>query len=183
MISAFSMLPMDIRSQGPQVPDRVLIAPLDMVDIADAGFPLRHEARYQQRRPAPQAAATYLSAVAAAGGEVELRRVDYRHLSTVTAGCPHTGEAEGDLPPEQPPGLTAQTSAGFPDSGSQAAQSAQMQVNGPGAQLTAAIGCQVKGAGSSTVCVLGRPKTHDAAFAVMPDRIAAATYPSPAGPG
>ena len=54
MISAFSMLPMDIRSQGPQVPDRVLIAPLDMVDIADAGFPLRHEARYQQRRPAPQ---------------------------------------------------------------------------------------------------------------------------------
>ena len=39
-----------------------------------------------------------------------------------------------------------------------------------------AIGCQVKGAGSSTVCVLGRPKTHDAAFAVMPDRIAAATY-------
>ena len=39
-----------------------------------------------------------------------------------------------------------------------------------------AIGCQVKGAGSSTVCVLGRPNTHDAAFAVMPDRIAAATY-------
>ena len=37
-------------------------------------------------------AATYLAAVAAAGGEVELRQVDYRHLSTVTgalheAGC------------------------------------------------------------------------------------------------
>ena len=54
-------------------------------------------------------AATYLAAVAAAGGEVELRQVDYRHLSTVTgalheAGCRihSTGDAillrsSGDL--------------------------------------------------------------------------------------
>ena len=45
-------------------------------------------------------AATYLAAVAAAGGEVELRKVDYRHLATVTgalheAGCQvhSTGDA------------------------------------------------------------------------------------------
>ena len=45
-------------------------------------------------------AATYLAAVAAAGGEVELRQVDYRHLATVTgalheAGCQihSTGDA------------------------------------------------------------------------------------------
>ena len=38
------------------------------------------------------------------------------------------------------------------------------------------LGCQVKGAGSSTVCVLGRQETHDTEFTVMPDRIAAATY-------
>ena len=36
-------------------------------------------------------AATYLSAVAAAGGEVELRGVDYRHLATVTAALHEAG--------------------------------------------------------------------------------------------
>lgn len=36
-------------------------------------------------------AATYLSAVAAAGGEVELTRVDYRHLSTVTSALHEAG--------------------------------------------------------------------------------------------
>ena len=36
-------------------------------------------------------AATYLAAVAAAGGEVELRGVDYRHLSTVTAALHEAG--------------------------------------------------------------------------------------------
>ena len=36
-------------------------------------------------------AATYLSAAAAAGGEVELRGADYRHLSTVTAALSEAG--------------------------------------------------------------------------------------------
>lgn len=36
-------------------------------------------------------AATYLSAAAAAGGEVELTHVDYRHLSTVTAALHEAG--------------------------------------------------------------------------------------------
>ena len=36
-------------------------------------------------------AATYLAAVAAAGGEVELNHVDYRHLSTVTAALHEAG--------------------------------------------------------------------------------------------
>lgn len=39
-----------------------------------------------------------------------------------------------------------------------------------------AIGCAVRGAGTSTVCVRGRQSTHDAVHTVMPDRIAAATY-------
>ena len=44
-------------------------------------------------------AATYLSAVASAGGEAELRGVDYRHLSTVTAlfaeaGCAVRSESD-----------------------------------------------------------------------------------------
>ncbi|MBR2895494.1 MAG: UDP-N-acetylglucosamine 1-carboxyvinyltransferase [Oscillospiraceae bacterium] len=39
-----------------------------------------------------------------------------------------------------------------------------------------AIGCAVRGAGSSTVCVAGRKKTHDAEHTIMPDRIVAATY-------
>ena len=39
-----------------------------------------------------------------------------------------------------------------------------------------ALGCDVRGAGSSTVCVRGRRPTHDAEYTVMPDRIAAATY-------
>ena len=39
-----------------------------------------------------------------------------------------------------------------------------------------AIGCQVRGAGSSTICVQGRRETHDAVHTVMPDRIVAATY-------
>ena len=43
-----------------------------------------------------------------------------------------------------------------------------------------AIGCKVKGAGSSTVCIQGRQKTHDAVYTVMPDRIVAATYLSAA---
>ncbi len=37
------------------------------------------------------AAATYLSAAAAAGGDVLLRQVDYRHLSTVTAALKEAG--------------------------------------------------------------------------------------------
>lgn len=39
-----------------------------------------------------------------------------------------------------------------------------------------AIGCDVSGAGSSLIRVLGQQKTRDAAFTVMPDRIVAATY-------
>lgn len=39
-----------------------------------------------------------------------------------------------------------------------------------------AIGCHVSGAGSSLIRVLGRQKTRDAVFTVMPDRIVAATY-------
>ena len=39
-----------------------------------------------------------------------------------------------------------------------------------------AIGCQVRGAGSSTICIRGRCPTHDAVHTVMPDRIVAATY-------
>ncbi len=39
-----------------------------------------------------------------------------------------------------------------------------------------AMGCRVRGAGSSTICVLGRRQTRDAVHTVMPDRIAAATY-------
>ena len=43
-----------------------------------------------------------------------------------------------------------------------------------------AMGCRVRGAGSSTICIQGRQPTHDAAYTVMPDRIAAATYLSAA---
>lgn len=39
-----------------------------------------------------------------------------------------------------------------------------------------AMGCDVRGAGSSTICVVGRQPTRDAVHTVMPDRIAAATY-------
>lgn len=39
-----------------------------------------------------------------------------------------------------------------------------------------AIGCKVRGAGSSTICIAGRQKTHDAAYSIMPDRIVAATW-------
>ena len=39
-----------------------------------------------------------------------------------------------------------------------------------------AMGCRVRGAGSSTICILGRRQTRDAVHTVMPDRIAAATY-------
>ena len=39
-----------------------------------------------------------------------------------------------------------------------------------------AMGCQVKGAGSSTICIQGRSPTRDARYTVMPDRIVAATY-------
>ena len=38
------------------------------------------------------------------------------------------------------------------------------------------LGFRVRGAGTSTVCVGGRAKTRDADHAVMPDRIAAATW-------
>lgn len=38
------------------------------------------------------------------------------------------------------------------------------------------IGCAVRGAGTSTVCIAGRRPTHDAVHTVMPDRIAAATW-------
>lgn len=39
-----------------------------------------------------------------------------------------------------------------------------------------AIGCAVRGAGSSTILVAGRKTTRDAEHTIMPDRIAAATY-------
>ena len=39
-----------------------------------------------------------------------------------------------------------------------------------------AMGCQVKGAGSSTICIQGRSPTRDVRHTVMPDRIVAATY-------
>ena len=39
-----------------------------------------------------------------------------------------------------------------------------------------AIGCAVRGAGSSAIRVLGKQPTHDASFVVMSDRIVAATY-------
>ena len=42
------------------------------------------------------------------------------------------------------------------------------------------MGCQVKGAGSSTICVQGRAPTHDVCHTIMPDRIVAATYLSAA---
>lgn len=38
------------------------------------------------------------------------------------------------------------------------------------------MGCKVRGAGSSTICVQGRRPTHDASYTIMPDRIVAATY-------
>ena len=43
-------------------------------------------------------AATYLSAAAAAGGTVELRGIDYRHLSTVTAALTEAGCAVRSAP-------------------------------------------------------------------------------------
>lgn len=43
-------------------------------------------------------------------------------------------------------------------------------------EFLCAMGCKVRGAGSSTVCIAGRQRTHDAVHTVMPDRIAAATY-------
>ncbi len=42
------------------------------------------------------------------------------------------------------------------------------------------MGCKVKGAGSSTICIQGRQATHDVCHTVMPDRIVAATYLSAA---
>ena len=38
------------------------------------------------------------------------------------------------------------------------------------------MGCHVRGAGSSTICIQGRQPTHDVTHTVMPDRIVAATY-------
>ena len=38
------------------------------------------------------------------------------------------------------------------------------------------MGCRVKGAGSSTICIQGRQPTRDVCHTVMPDRIVAATY-------
>lgn len=38
------------------------------------------------------------------------------------------------------------------------------------------MGCRVKGAGSSTICIQGRAPTRDVCHTVMPDRIVAATY-------
>ncbi len=43
-------------------------------------------------------------------------------------------------------------------------------------EFLCAIGCKVRGAGSSTICISGRQKTHDAVHTVMPDRIVGATY-------
>ncbi len=42
------------------------------------------------------------------------------------------------------------------------------------------MGCKVKGAGSSTICIQGKQPTHDVCHTVMPDRIVAATYLSAA---
>lgn len=39
-----------------------------------------------------------------------------------------------------------------------------------------ALGCAVRGAGSSVICVDGRRETKDATYSIMPDRIVAATY-------
>lgn len=39
-----------------------------------------------------------------------------------------------------------------------------------------AMGCHVRGAGSSLICIQGRKKTRDVVHTVMPDRIVAATY-------
>ncbi len=39
-----------------------------------------------------------------------------------------------------------------------------------------AMGCKVRGAGSSTICIAGRQETHDAVYSIMPDRIVAATW-------
>lgn len=38
------------------------------------------------------------------------------------------------------------------------------------------MGCRVRGAGSSTICIQGRQPTHDSEHTIMPDRIVAATY-------
>ena len=38
------------------------------------------------------------------------------------------------------------------------------------------MGCKVRGAGTSTICVTGRQHTRDAVHTIMPDRIVAATY-------
>lgn len=38
------------------------------------------------------------------------------------------------------------------------------------------MGCRVKGAGSSTICIQGRQPTRDVCHTIMPDRIVAATY-------
>lgn len=38
------------------------------------------------------------------------------------------------------------------------------------------MGCHVRGAGSSTICIQGRQATHDVTHTIMPDRIVAATY-------
>ena len=43
-------------------------------------------------------------------------------------------------------------------------------------EFLCAMGCKVKGAGSSTVCIEGRCRTRDAQHTVMPDRLAAATW-------
>ena len=43
-------------------------------------------------------------------------------------------------------------------------------------EFLCAMGCKVRGAGSSTICVAGRQPTRDAFHTVMPDRIVAATW-------
>ena len=44
----------DVRPQGGQVTHRVLVAPLYVVDVPDAGGPVGDEPRHQQGGPAPQ---------------------------------------------------------------------------------------------------------------------------------
>ncbi len=43
-------------------------------------------------------------------------------------------------------------------------------------EFLCAMGCKVRGAGSSTICVAGRQQTRDVVHTIMPDRIVAATY-------
>ena len=43
-------------------------------------------------------------------------------------------------------------------------------------EFLCAMGCKVRGAGSSTICIAGKQRTQDVVHTIMPDRIAAATW-------